>query len=657
MLTEGDLLSKFEAVRARSNGSGGWMARCPCPSHPDNTASLSIRRMSDGWSVKCFAGCDNADVLAAINLRKADLFDDGRERPPQRPKPPPKPKVERAGLLAGYAADKDLPIQFLLLCGLCDVTRESQSGHPYKAIEIPYFTLHGQEGARRYRLKPGSETRFLWETGSIVSLYGLDRLIGYGAKRAAVTLCEGESDCHCLWFAGIPAIGLPGVANWNESRDAHLFDAIPVIYIAVEDARGKAAILDGWLPKSAIRHRTRLIFFEPDAKDPSAVYLDAPARFEARWAAMCKAAVPWTETEQGKAERAAEIDAEAKGAFPGDRAEQVCEAERQARLQQANGDDHGEASPDSSARHGPNGDARDRDSNQNYGPGQDSRGDGRAEPRAEPQPDKPKRQLKDHRCRLAVQPPRRWKSRVCRWVSVSSWSASSAISQRRRRGRQVDCSPCSLACAVALGGGALRFCADMAQTGQWGLSGRVLVRQSSEDDADEINRRLQDIAFSAMDRRFRHRSAGKGRLWIVDLVNEINKALLVSKAGGSTLPKPRPSGCCARSSPTSSPIWFFSTTAPSWPTWTRTYPQRRHQGRQPSGACSACNMAPPSSRWCIRRRPGLNSAAVARQRLDRLGQYRARPCRYDQSSRTDGRSGQGQARAHQQEGQLQPAWA
>jgi hypothetical protein len=230
--------------------------------------------------------------------------------------------------------------------------------------------------------------------------------------------------------------------------------------------------------------------------------------------------VPWTETEQGKAERAAEIDAEAKGAFPGDRAEQVCEAERQARLQQANGDDHGEASPDSSARHGPNGDARDRDSNQNYGPGQDSRGDGRAEPRAEPQPDKPKRQLKiiDAALLCATAPLERRFVDGFQFFMVGKLgylSGAGAVGK--------SLLALQLACAVALEAARCGF------TPTWldrpvGMSGRVLF-VSSEDDADEINRRLQDIAFSAMGRPF-DTDLLKGRLWIVDLVDEINKALL-----------------------------------------------------------------------------------------------------------------------------------
>jgi hypothetical protein len=49
-----------------------------------------------------------------------------------------------------------------------------------------------------------------------------------------VVLVEGESDCHTLWFHGIPALGIPGAANWREERDARHLDGFETIYIIVE---------------------------------------------------------------------------------------------------------------------------------------------------------------------------------------------------------------------------------------------------------------------------------------------------------------------------------------------------------------------------------------------------------------------------------------
>jgi hypothetical protein len=58
---------------AKKNGDGGWKARCP--SHDDQTPSLSIKEGRDGCAlVKCRAGCATEDVLKAMGLAMRDLF-------------------------------------------------------------------------------------------------------------------------------------------------------------------------------------------------------------------------------------------------------------------------------------------------------------------------------------------------------------------------------------------------------------------------------------------------------------------------------------------------------------------------------------------------------------------------------------------------------
>src|SRR5260370_14448095 len=46
-----------------------WIARCPA--HDDNTPSLSIRDANNGTVlVRCHAGCEQTDVIAALRSRK-----------------------------------------------------------------------------------------------------------------------------------------------------------------------------------------------------------------------------------------------------------------------------------------------------------------------------------------------------------------------------------------------------------------------------------------------------------------------------------------------------------------------------------------------------------------------------------------------------------
>ena len=110
-------------------------------------------------------------------------------------------------------------------------------------------------------------------------------------------MVEGESDCHTLWYHGIPAVGLPGAANWREDRDAHHFDGINTIYILIEPDKGGEAV-KRWLSQSAIRHRALTFSLPAPAKDPSALHIESEATFRTRWQVALLGAIPWTVNEQ-----------------------------------------------------------------------------------------------------------------------------------------------------------------------------------------------------------------------------------------------------------------------------------------------------------------------------------------------------------------------
>ncbi len=78
------LLAALEARSAhapRKTGAGRWQARCPA--HDDRNPSLSITAKGNGdVLIHCHAGCDVEDVVAAVGLTLADLFEersDGRQ--------------------------------------------------------------------------------------------------------------------------------------------------------------------------------------------------------------------------------------------------------------------------------------------------------------------------------------------------------------------------------------------------------------------------------------------------------------------------------------------------------------------------------------------------------------------------------------------------
>lgn len=60
--------------RAQRSSGGNTMAQCPA--HPDRNPSLALREIEGSVLVKCHAGCDIADVMKALDLKLADLYDE-----------------------------------------------------------------------------------------------------------------------------------------------------------------------------------------------------------------------------------------------------------------------------------------------------------------------------------------------------------------------------------------------------------------------------------------------------------------------------------------------------------------------------------------------------------------------------------------------------
>jgi hypothetical protein len=70
--TASKLLDRLELVK--QTAPGRWIARCPA--HEDRSPSLSIRELDDGrLLLHDFGGCPTGDVLAAMGLSLADLFE------------------------------------------------------------------------------------------------------------------------------------------------------------------------------------------------------------------------------------------------------------------------------------------------------------------------------------------------------------------------------------------------------------------------------------------------------------------------------------------------------------------------------------------------------------------------------------------------------
>jgi len=89
-----NVLDRLASVRRSPRG---WIARCPA--HEDRHQSLSVGEGRDGRAlVNCFAGCEAADIVRAVQLELRDLFrprDDNLplpRRPRAKAKPYPVPR-------------------------------------------------------------------------------------------------------------------------------------------------------------------------------------------------------------------------------------------------------------------------------------------------------------------------------------------------------------------------------------------------------------------------------------------------------------------------------------------------------------------------------------------------------------------------------------
>jgi Family of unknown function (DUF5906) len=268
---------------------------CPFPEHPDENPSWRWDSDRERFFCSCSSGSvfdviqkiigidfDEAKVRAAELIGSEDLICDPEKSRPQ-------------GLtLNEYAEAKKLLIERLQEIGI----RQSPYGQIPASVKTPYFRLNGNPSIRfRVNLNGNKKKRHFWREGDKACLYG-EWLIPQFRSIGYAIIVEGESDCQTCWFNGeFPAVGVPGAGLWNEKRDAHLFDDIPVIFANIErnshgepDEGGK--ILLSRLASSSIAPRVRLIKLPAGIKDPSALYLKDPAGFPAAFKAALDAAQP-----------------------------------------------------------------------------------------------------------------------------------------------------------------------------------------------------------------------------------------------------------------------------------------------------------------------------------------------------------------------------
>lgn len=185
-----------------------------CPAHPDTNPSLSVTvgREGDRAVVKCHADCATADILAALGLTPADLFDE--------------PKTPELKQQASRSRFKE-PV------AVYDYRDENEE-LLFQVLRTPdkQFPQRRPDGRGGWDWKLGETRRVLYRLPELIAA------ISRGVP--SVYIAEGEKDVATLVAHGKVATCNPGGAGKWRTEYAQFFTDCNVIICADKDKPGQA---------------------------------------------------------------------------------------------------------------------------------------------------------------------------------------------------------------------------------------------------------------------------------------------------------------------------------------------------------------------------------------------------------------------------------
>lgn len=231
--------------------SGSWVKYC-CPVHEaggtGHHPSLAVKYDANQQrtKVKCFAGCDDRDVLDKLHLQVKDLFDNpierawGRRRAAPRLAPRKVTRAERAIDAAGLPLRK----------AKTDYGRQrsawkTTATYPYARED---GTVAGEVVRREARFEHGRDKQFFqrrwtetgWEDSGFEPIpFQLPRVLAAIEAGEPIYICEGEKDVLTAEAAGLTATtNAGGALSWNGEHAKWLTGAGEVVIVADHDAPG-----------------------------------------------------------------------------------------------------------------------------------------------------------------------------------------------------------------------------------------------------------------------------------------------------------------------------------------------------------------------------------------------------------------------------------
>ena len=194
------VLTKLEGVSGGS--SGKWTARCPA--HDDRQASLSVTEGDDGRVlIKCFAGCQVQDVVAALGLEMGDLF---KHSSPRREGG--SYMSSKSGAPPQRSTSRNIPPEFRW--PIVDANGEIVAVH--RRQDLP-------DGKKMWWEQPDGTLGLNGVPVGELPLYNLPALIKANPGEAVV-VAEGEKATDALSSLGILAVGTVTGANGTPCEQA-----------------------------------------------------------------------------------------------------------------------------------------------------------------------------------------------------------------------------------------------------------------------------------------------------------------------------------------------------------------------------------------------------------------------------------------------------
>lgn len=268
-----------EALRCHSNGclcgrATGDEYKTHCPVHEDTRPSLSLTDKDGTVLVVCFAGCDQNDVVEA--LQDQGLWAGGR-----------------GCTLEELAAAKKLSLSFLKGLGWQD-----SKWHDTPSVAIPYLASDGTTLFLRHRIGLTGQDRFRQPKGVKLSAFGMNRL-SEARHENMILIVEGETDAATAWMNGFACLSLPGAGAWKASYTG-LIERVETIFVIREPDNGGDTLVE---KVGASLPAVRVIEFGAEIKDINGLWLHVDgdrSRFRAELKKAMARAAPISEIRSGE---------------------------------------------------------------------------------------------------------------------------------------------------------------------------------------------------------------------------------------------------------------------------------------------------------------------------------------------------------------------